>query len=81
MPWTIAQSIEWLAVYDIAMARAEPKLTPYFAPSTRRSNDFHSCLPPQSIRDLVFFILALHDDLERAYAYGDGHQMPSRNRR
>jgi hypothetical protein len=32
MPWMIAQSIEWFSVYDIAIARALPKPTPYFAP-------------------------------------------------
>jgi hypothetical protein len=32
--WIIPR-IEWLVVYEIAVARAEPKLTPYLAPSTR----------------------------------------------
>jgi hypothetical protein len=27
--------IEWLVVYEIAIASAEPKLAPYLAPSTR----------------------------------------------
>ena len=31
----IAHRIEWLVVYEIAIARAEPKLAPYLAPSTR----------------------------------------------
>jgi hypothetical protein len=30
-----AQRIEWLFVYEIAIASAEPKLAPYFAPSMR----------------------------------------------
>src|ERR1700676_5584632 len=34
-PWMIAHRIEWLVVYEIAIARAEPKLAPYLAPSTR----------------------------------------------
>ncbi|SRR6266851_2153323 len=31
LPWMIAHRIEWLVVYEIAIARAEPKLAPYFA--------------------------------------------------
>ena len=35
IPWMIAHRIEWLVVYEVAIARAEPKLAPYLAPSTR----------------------------------------------
>jgi hypothetical protein len=46
-PSMIAQSIEWLVVYDIATARALPKLTPYSRPRLEfRSSDFRSCCPP-----------------------------------
>jgi len=44
----IAQRIEWLVVYEMAIARAVPKLAPYFAPSTRtlyRPRLFIWCTP------------------------------------
>ena len=35
IPSMIAHRIEWLVVYEIAIASADPKLAPYLTPSTR----------------------------------------------